>query len=93
MIRHGADEVFAGQDSMYTEEDFETLLAKGAKKVGGADLEAGLIHVCTCCVLRAYVRMYYWYLQCCGTLQYAVPVLIPPPPLPLPLPLCCRMQS
>ena len=36
MIRHGADEVFAGKDSMYTEEDIETLLAKGAKKVGGA---------------------------------------------------------
>lgn len=37
MIRHGADEVFAGKDSMYTEEDIETLLVKGEKKVGGAD--------------------------------------------------------
>ena len=41
MIRHGADEVFAGKDSMYTEEDIETLLAKGAKKVGGAGLPGG----------------------------------------------------
>ena len=42
MIRHGADEVFAGKDSMYTEEDIETLLAKGAKKVGGAGLPGGV---------------------------------------------------
>ena len=41
MIRHGADEVFAGKDAMYTEEDIETLLAKGAKKVGGAGLPGG----------------------------------------------------
>ena len=41
MIRHGADEVFAGKDSMYTEEDIETLLAKGAKKVGGVGLSSG----------------------------------------------------
>ena len=33
MIRHGADAVFAAKDSMYTEEDLDTILEKGEKKV------------------------------------------------------------
>jgi SWI/SNF-related matrix-associated actin-dependent regulator of chromatin subfamily A member 5 len=32
MIRHGADAVFAAKDSMYTEEDLDTILEKGEKK-------------------------------------------------------------
>ena len=33
MIRHGADAVFSAKDSMFTEEDIETILARGEKKV------------------------------------------------------------
>ena len=33
MIRHGADAVFSAKDSMFTDEDIETILARGEKKV------------------------------------------------------------
>lgn len=34
MIRHGADTVFSSKDSMITEEDIDSILAKGEQKVG-----------------------------------------------------------
>ena len=33
MIRHGADAVFAGKDSMFADEDITVVLEKGEKKV------------------------------------------------------------
>ena len=33
MIRHGANAVFSSKDSMVTEEDIDSILAKGEKKV------------------------------------------------------------
>lgn len=33
MIRHGADKVFSAKDSTVTDDDIETILAKGEKKV------------------------------------------------------------
>ena len=34
MIRHGADKVFSAKDSTVTDDDIETILAKGEQKVG-----------------------------------------------------------
>ncbi len=41
MIRHGANTVFSSKDTMVTEDDIDTILAKGEKKVdfGGSLLE------------------------------------------------------
>ena len=33
MIRHGADKVFSAKDSTVTDDDIETILAKGEQKV------------------------------------------------------------
>ena len=33
MIRHGADKVFSSKDATVTDDDIETILAKGEKKV------------------------------------------------------------
>lgn len=35
MIRHGATHVFASKDSELTDEDIDTILERGAKKVSG----------------------------------------------------------
>ncbi|KAL5459816.1 hypothetical protein EMCRGX_G033193 [Ephydatia muelleri] len=37
MIRHGADAVFSAKDSMFTDEDIETILARGEKKTAEMD--------------------------------------------------------
>ena len=44
MIRHGADKVFSSKDSTVTDDDIETILAKGEQKVGGTN--AGV-----CCMM------------------------------------------
>ena len=33
MIRHGADQIFASKDSTITDEEIDTILEKGEKKV------------------------------------------------------------
>ena len=52
MIRHGADAVFAAKDSMYTDEDVDTILEKGEKKV------------CACACVCTVGRYLYPYVCC-----------------------------
>ena len=39
MIRHGADKVFNAKESTITDDDIETILAKGEEKVCGSGLK------------------------------------------------------
>ncbi len=62
MIRHGANIVFSSKDSMITEDDIDTILARGEKKVGSTESLVATVMLYTCSFVfsgtRCYVALY-----------------------------------